>query len=97
MLKKKFPQIKAVVSYADQNQGHRGAIYEASNWIFVGEAAKQPVWLLGGKKLHDRTISGGGFSGGKSMKKFAIPVEQLPKRKFLWVFDKDLRAKYRER
>ena len=35
-LKENAPKIKDLVSYADPEQGHDGAIYQATNWIYQG-------------------------------------------------------------
>lgn len=36
-LHKDEPQIKLVVSYADMDQDHYGTIYQATNWIYLGD------------------------------------------------------------
>lgn len=33
-----LPQPNCIVSYADQNQGHTGFIYQATNWLYTGES-----------------------------------------------------------
>ena len=35
LLRKTSPGLRAVVSYADPEQGHNGAIYQAGNWIYM--------------------------------------------------------------
>lgn len=37
MIKMQFTKLKLVISYADPYQGHHGGIYQAGNWIYVGE------------------------------------------------------------
>jgi hypothetical protein len=34
-----------LVTYADQGQGHRGTIYKATNWEFMGEVGPYTNWL----------------------------------------------------
>ena len=46
-----------IVSYADLNHGHFGKIYQASNWIFVGETGHEAGIILKGKLTHRRTIN----------------------------------------
>lgn len=46
--RKKWP---CLVTYADEWQGHTGAIYKATNWTFVGETKPQPVYRLNGVML----------------------------------------------
>lgn len=54
-LKRQSPGIRLIVSYADTNQGHNGGIYQATNWIYVGEI-ELDCCLLFGKPVHRRTI-----------------------------------------
>lgn len=35
----------ALVTYADESQGHSGAVYRASNWQYVGRTKPSPLWL----------------------------------------------------
>jgi len=57
MLKRAMPGIRLLVSYADLNQGHEGKIYQASNWVFVGETGTEAGIMLNGKLTHRRTIN----------------------------------------
>ena len=43
--------------YADLNRGHAGKIYQASNWLFVGETGHEAGITLKGKLTHRRTIN----------------------------------------
>lgn len=36
---------KTLLTYADEGQGHTGAIYRATNWIFVGTRPGDPVYV----------------------------------------------------
>lgn len=40
-----------LVTYADVAQGHKGTIYKACNWTYVGMTAKEPTWKLGGRQV----------------------------------------------
>lgn len=35
----------SLVTYADESQGHTGAIYRATNWEYVGRTGPYPKWL----------------------------------------------------
>lgn len=48
--------IKKVISYADNTYGHRGVIYQASNFKHLGKTAKGRVIMWQGKRYHDKTI-----------------------------------------
>jgi hypothetical protein len=49
-------KIKKVVSYADQEHGHTGVIYKASNFKYVGMVKGAKVIILDGKSYHDKSI-----------------------------------------
>lgn len=54
-LKKDCPLVKILVSYADEEQGHKGIIYQAMNWVYIGDIYKQHyVHKLTGKFIHNR-------------------------------------------
>lgn len=53
---KKNTQIKVVVSYADQEYGHSGIIYKASNFEYNGFKKGAKVIIHNGKQYHDKAI-----------------------------------------
>lgn len=55
MLKRRSPGLKVVVSYADTAQGHKGIIYQASNFVFLGETF-QTYFRIHGKTVHQRSV-----------------------------------------
>tara|TARA_R100001510_G_scaffold57728_1_gene67203 strand:- start:2843 stop:3496 length:654 start_codon:yes stop_codon:yes gene_type:complete len=58
VLKKRSPNLKAIVSFADTKQGHLGKIYQAGNWIYTGlGAVNSESYILHGKAVHNRTIT----------------------------------------
>jgi len=58
LLKRKNPDLKMLVSYSDPEQGHTGAIYQASNWIYVGRTKPTgQVKLKDGRWVHKRTVA----------------------------------------
>lgn len=36
---------RSLVTYADESQGHTGAIYRATNWVYVGRTGPYPRWI----------------------------------------------------
>lgn len=58
-LHKDFPLCKMIVSYADTNHNHLGIIYQATNWIYVGQTHVngRSGYCINGKIVHDREIS----------------------------------------
>jgi len=58
MLRRQSPDLRLVVSYADENQNHIGSIYQAGNWIYVGQSAKDTAYIdTNGKVWHSRSVS----------------------------------------
>ena len=54
-LKKDNDGLKLVISYADSSQGHLGKIYQATNWIYVGDSFSTYI-KLNNKVFHPKTI-----------------------------------------
>jgi hypothetical protein len=52
----KNTEIETVVSYADEEYGHGGGIYRASNFDYWGKTAGASVIVWQGKKYHDKAI-----------------------------------------
>jgi hypothetical protein len=48
------PRWKCLVTYADEWQGHTGAIYRATNWEYLGLTAPSTVWI---DPLADRMVA----------------------------------------
>lgn len=53
---KKNTKIKTVVSYADQEYGHSGIIYRASNFEYKGFKKGAKVIVYNGRQYHDKSI-----------------------------------------
>jgi hypothetical protein len=95
MLKREMPGIRLIVSYADLNHGHFGKIYQASNWVFVGETGTEAGIMLGGKLTHRRTINSKyGTSTIEWLQKHidsrALRMEGKPKFKYLCPLDDEI-------
>jgi hypothetical protein len=60
LIKKSVPLAKLIVSYADKDQEHKGTIYQATNWYYVGaslENKKDGSFIIDNKRIHGKTIS----------------------------------------
>ncbi len=65
-LRKNLPNIKALISYADNEAGHTGIIYQSTNWIYQGNSqlklmANYSLSLVGPDEggynwIHSRTV-----------------------------------------
>jgi len=94
MLKKQSAGIKLVVSYADNDQGHIGSIYQAGSWVYTGES-KMDALIVNGKKTHRKTIySQYGYNSIERLKATGLDVEWAdgkPKYKYLMPLDESIR------
>jgi len=100
MLKSEMPGIRLLVSYADLKQGHEGKIYQASNWLFVGETGYEAGITLNGKLTPRRTINSKyGSSDIQWLRKRIDPnatrYEGKPKLKYLLPLDDDIAERIR--
>lgn len=64
LLKRDFPHIKAIITYADGEQGHKGTIYQACNFYYQGNSSlalmpNHSISLVGPpyQWIHSRTVS----------------------------------------
>lgn len=54
---KLLPTPIAIISYADENAGHHGYIYQAMNWMYLGKSGERRRFVNeSGKQVHERTI-----------------------------------------
>jgi len=53
-LKETNPGLRAVISFADPQQGHHGGIYQAGNWIYTGSSNPVTEYFIGGRWRHTR-------------------------------------------
>ena len=96
LLHKDNPGIRLVFSYADKtNQGHKGIIYHAGNWEYLGErtAGKGAHWLIDGKLVHNRTINarfGGLAKIPPSFRAKMLDPPTQTKHLFIYKFDKSV-------
>jgi len=93
MLLRQSVGLKLVVSYADQNQDHYGGIYQASNWVYVGETVDtKMIKMPSGEVLHRRTaFNRYGVSDAERLgAKYFRPLQ---KHKYLYPLMPEIQAK----
>jgi hypothetical protein len=64
--------VKTIVSYADPEYGHKGIIYQASNFKKEGVSSEGRVIIYNGKKFHDKAIR---TKYKEELKPFAIELK----------------------
>ncbi len=88
ILKQKYPKIKALVTYADQTEGHTGTVYKANSWKYIGQTGKKYHYTLNGVRYNKRIPWDISRKEGITEKECAdkygyIKVPELPKLKFV--------------
>ncbi len=87
---------KFVLTYADPNAEHVGTIYQATNWIYIGESQAMPLLDLGdGVGRHSRTVAHKyGTHSLKYLRKHGLSVKKIPqarKHRYIYFLDKSWR------
>ena len=100
-LKRDDPLCKLVVSYADIDQDHYGIIYQATNWIYLGDMKGQEYFIINGRHVHKKNLARSGETLSESferVKRYKDPsakrVMSKGKRKYVFCFEKKMRKKY---
>src|SRR5205085_1155370 len=58
LLRKRSPNLRAIMSYADPEHGHSGrGVYAASGWMFIGCTNRESLIRLNGRLFHPRTVA----------------------------------------
>ena len=98
MLKAKEPLLKLCVSYADENNNHKGGIYQAGNWVYVGMSKGGDRYLApDGKEYHSRMVKESGTvkQFGKETKVWKKSeckvIKSQGKHKYLMPLDNDMK------
>jgi hypothetical protein len=97
LLRQQCPGLRLLVSFADPAQSHRGTLYRALGWTFVGETSPSAVYMHRGRKLHPRQVGADGRKRQFGMMR-VVPriadcerIEQPPKLRFCYALDPRLR------
>ena len=87
------PKLRVLVSYADPEQGHHGGIYQAGNWVYLGET-KPIEWFVctkTGKRIHTKTLRTGRRGLATKLKaEGKIKAIHLTKLKYAMGLDRDM-------
>jgi hypothetical protein len=97
MLKQTSPGLRLVISFADSSQGHIGAIYQATNWVYTG-SKEYHMYRVNGILYHPRSLYSKYGVGGQSVPwlrshvdENAARVTTPPKHRYLYPLDKAMR------
>ena len=89
LLKHSNPGIRLVVSFADPEQGHNGAIYQAGNWIYNGKSQASDEYIFKGKRWQGRSFRNS-YKGMERHPDVQI-VKGSSKHRYLMPLDKKMR------
>lgn len=103
-LHKDEPQVKLIVSFADCDQDHFGTIYQATNWIYLGDTGvnERGAFIIHGKKIHPKTVHSRGWVQSISWLREHVDPNATEfitkgKRKYIWVYNKKLRKEWQKK
>lgn len=94
LLMEKCPSLRLVVSFADPHQGHHGGVYQAGNWLYVGDTAPAKEFWHNGRRYHSRQISAKGWNIQQGAKRKTLRpsdcqiIETPGKHRYLLPLDK---------
>ena len=84
-LRASSPGLRAVVSFADPKEGHRGGIYQAGNWIYTGKSNEVTEYYIDGRWQHTRNAH-------HNPKRPRAPKRTSPgKFRYIYPFDRAMR------
>ena len=99
-LHREAPWIDLVVSYADIDQGHKGVLYQSTNWVYTGikNADSRGAFIIFGKKTHPKTVYSKGWKQSvlwlrENVDKNAEEFITKGKHKYLYPMTKEMRKR----
>ena len=100
-MKKMYPYVDLLVSYADMDQEHFGTLYQATNWIYTGlknADTAGSAFIIFGKKMHSRSVAHKGWKQSYLWLKENVDpnAEEFitkGKHKYLYPMTKDMRKR----
>lgn len=54
-MRKYNPDVRAVISFADPEQGHHGGVYQGGGWEYIGKSQAQAELIVNGRLMHKRS------------------------------------------
>ena len=98
MVRRQSPGLRMLISYADPMHGHAGAIYQAANWLYVGDTPPTKMYRdRRGRLHHSRVVSPSGYVSffGKmkpSIRTQDCEVVPVPgKHRYVYPLDEEIR------
>ena len=98
-LKENMPNIKIIISYADNSVGHHGYCYQASGFTYYGQSRPTKEWYLDGARYHEKNFNMQyGSSSVKKMKemfgdRLVVKSNKGTKSRYYYILAQDKREK----
>lgn len=92
LIKKDIPLVKLLISFADTGQGHKGTIYQATNWVYTGIFGGDNEYFINNRWMHPRSV--GSFNGSRAKDKLpkdTIIRKSKPKYRYIYPLTKDIK------
>lgn len=89
LFKRDNPTVKMLISFADTEQNHKGIIYQADNWFYVGDTISADEYLFRGKRWHGRAFRSQFGSHVKYKDEIEI-IRGSVKHRYIYPLDKSL-------
>lgn len=92
-LLRKNTRVKFLIAYADPAQGHRGVVYQAAGWTYLGRSSAMSLYSInGGRPEHSRSLSHRiGSHSVTYLRSRGLQVElvyQQPKHRYALILDR---------
>jgi hypothetical protein len=84
-LKETKPHIWAVISFADNTEGHEGTIYKATNAYRLGKSAKELFFIDQDGRLRHKRQNGKNISVKEGKELGWQPVKREAKNRYMWL------------
>ena len=94
-IKQVHPHIQFIITYADESQGNRGIIYQATNAIYLGKHKTHFYILPTGERTHAVSLwHKYGTSTKAFLKEKGIKAQEAWQHRYLYILNKGMRKKY---
>ncbi len=88
LLKKDRPQTKAIISFADSTQGHKGIVYKATHFFYCGKTGKATFYLDQDGRLRHPHQNGVNITRKMALEKGWKPVIRFSKNRYIYIYRK---------
>ena len=85
LLKTDMPRIKAVISFSDSTQGHRGIVYQATHFYYCGKTGQATFYLDSDGRLRHPRQNGVNISKEMAKEKGWKPVKRFSKNRYIYL------------